>query len=255
MSNPLRDKSLEQHRYDKKARSLSASSLSDQIYSESLDDFPAFLHDSFRFYYLSIHQHLSSESTVLELGSGFGRHTLLLAKSGADVIASDISSDSLSLLSSIYSDYPNITTCQCDLENLPFAPNTFDLICSAGCLSYADNQIVLQSILTILKPGGAFVCIDTLNHNPIYRLNRIFHYLKGNRSLSTLQRMPTMSLISQYRDSFSAFSVKYFGIAAFLYPIINFFTGSKLAASFVQSFDRLLILKYLSFKFVFTATK
>jgi hypothetical protein len=36
-----------------------------------------------------------------------------------------------------------------------------------------------------LKNKGAFIAIDSLNNNPIYRLNRYLHYLKGERSLST----------------------------------------------------------------------
>jgi ubiquinone/menaquinone biosynthesis C-methylase UbiE len=46
------------------------------------------------------------------------------------------------------------------------------LIVSAGSLSYGDNDKVLDEIYRVLKNKGAFIAIDSLNNNPIYRLNR-----------------------------------------------------------------------------------
>jgi ubiquinone/menaquinone biosynthesis C-methylase UbiE len=63
------------------------------------------------------------------------------------------------------------------MEKLPFAGQSFDIIVSAGSLSYGDNDKVLDEIYRVLKNKGVFIAIDSLNNNPIYRLNRCLHYL------------------------------------------------------------------------------
>ena len=46
-------------------------------------------------------------------------------------------------------------------------------------LSYGDNDLVLKNVYQKLKPGGYFVCVDSLDNNIIYRINRYLHYLRG----------------------------------------------------------------------------
>ena len=55
------------------------------------------------------------------------------------------------------------------MEKLPFRDNSFDAICSAGSLSYGDNLIVMNEIYRLLKTGGSFIAVDSLNNNPIFR--------------------------------------------------------------------------------------
>jgi ubiquinone/menaquinone biosynthesis C-methylase UbiE len=43
------------------------------------------------------------------------------------------------------------------MEKLPFADQSFDLIVSAGSLSYGDNDKVLDEIYRVLKNKGAFI--------------------------------------------------------------------------------------------------
>ena len=40
------------------------------------------------------------------------------------------------------------------MEKLPFKNESFDVICSAGSLSYGDNNKVMSEIYRILKLGG-----------------------------------------------------------------------------------------------------
>lgn len=254
MLDSTQDKSTEKIRYDSKAKLVNMQDYQNLILSRSLEDFAPLLHNSFKCYYSNIRDALLHSTKVLELGSGCGRHTLVLAESGLPVIATDISMHSLRVLSKVYSGFPNVSVLQCDLERLPFEAESFDLICSAGCLSYGDNAVVLESVFRLLKPGGAFVCIDSLNHNPIYRLNRFFHYLRGSRSKSTLQQMPTLHLLARYKTSSSYFSISYFGALAFLYPILSVFLPPQYAATCLSCSDRS-FLKFFAFKFVFTAVK
>jgi ubiquinone/menaquinone biosynthesis C-methylase UbiE len=52
------------------------------------------------------------------------------------------------------------------MEKLPFADQSFDIIVSAGSLSYGDNDIVMNEIYRVLKLQGVFIAIDSLNNNP-----------------------------------------------------------------------------------------
>jgi ubiquinone/menaquinone biosynthesis C-methylase UbiE len=53
------------------------------------------------------------------------------------------------------------------MEKLPFANQSFDIIVSAGSLSYGDNDIVMNEIYRVLKLQGVFIAIDSLNNNNI----------------------------------------------------------------------------------------
>ena len=75
---------------------------------------------------------------------------------------------SIQYLKSHFIDYPNLTTCLADIECLPFKSNSFDVVVSAGVLSYGIHEVVLNEIHRVLAPGGCFICVDSLNHNPLY---------------------------------------------------------------------------------------
>jgi len=144
---------------------------------------------------------------------------------------------------------------QADMEALPFADQSFDCIISAGSLSYGDNETVLAEIHRLLKPGGRFVCVDSLNHNPIYRANRWWHYVRNRRSRSTLRRMPTLALIDRYRQMFGEVEVHFFGSLAWAMPIVVRLVGAERARGVSDWFDRSFRVTRSAFKFVMVATK
>jgi ubiquinone/menaquinone biosynthesis C-methylase UbiE len=114
-------------------------------------------------------------SFVLEIGAGMGENTKFLLATEAKVCATDISEYSLSVIEKRFNN-DKLTTKVADMEKLPFAGQSFDIIVSAGSLSYGDNDKVLDEIYRVLKNKGVFIAIDSLNNNPIYRLNRCLHY-------------------------------------------------------------------------------
>lgn len=149
----------------------------------------------------------------------------------------------------------NLKTRIADMEFLPFNDEEFDSVCCAGSLSYGDNHLVMQEIYRVLNPGGIFLCVDSLNHNPIYWLNRWFHFLCGRRTKSTLLRMPTLSLINNYGRCFGYQIVKYLGAIVWLSPILHFLLGSKITAYCIERFDKLIDVKESAFKFVMVCRK
>ena len=112
---------------------------------------------------------------MLEIGAGTGEFstTLIALASDGAVTATDISEASLQLLQQRYSNVANLETKVADMEALPFEDESFDVVCSAGSLSYGDNLVVMNEIFRVLRGGGGrFICVDSLNHNPIYKVNR-----------------------------------------------------------------------------------
>lgn len=130
-----------------------------------------------------------AKSKILEIAAGMGENTGILINMSFEVNAIDLSQKSVELMNSIFYDYVNFSAEVADMEKLPFDNESFDLVCSAGGLSYGDNMIVMDEIYRVLKSGGALIVVDSLNNNPVYRFNRYVHYLKGHRSKSTLVRM------------------------------------------------------------------
>ena len=83
---------------------------------------------------------------VLDLCSGNGENEEIFYQLGAKkVVLTDYRSDNAHLL--------------IDVHNLPFQPNSFDLIfCSQALEHWYNPYEALRQINLILKPGGSFVC-------------------------------------------------------------------------------------------------
>lgn len=184
-----------------------------------------------------------------------GAHTSILVEQSKRVIASDISCQSLDVLLKRFPFATNLETIVCDMEKLPFPAQSFDLVACAGGLSYGDNRIVRHEIYRVLRPGGYFVCIDSLNHNPIYKLNRLIHYLRGHRSLSTLKRMPKLSLIDSYQSQFSSVYIKFYGAFSWILAPVSRYIGEANSFALTNRLDSFFKTRKLAFKFVLSVQK
>ena len=192
---------------------------------------------------------------ILEIGSGNGVHTKILVETGLEVVATDISHASLELLVKNLNNPKNLKTEIADIEGLPFSNALFDFVVSAGSLSYGDSIDVMREIYRVLKPGGIFICVDSLNHNPVYRLNRELNYWRGLRSRSTQKNMPSIDTIKKYEDMFNLVEVKYYGAISYLMPTLKWLFGDNNAARFSDWFDITFSIRKSAFKFVMLAKK
>jgi ubiquinone/menaquinone biosynthesis C-methylase UbiE len=214
--------------------------------------------------YTAFEKHLenlvkSTENTkLLDLCCGDGIHSFTGALYGADVIALDYAENSI-ILAKRRSELVGVDVDfrTCDVENLPFETEKFDIVTCVGSLSYLNHEVFINEVMRVLKPNGKFICIDSFNHNPIYRLNRYIHYLKGNRTYSTLKRMPNNELLKIIKNNFSELDVEYFGIFVFLVPFLKFLTSPKKISRFLNNMDSIFnsIGRRYSFKILFVATK
>ena len=246
----MTDKNIEKKRYDDRAIKL--------IEANNFE-VPLGLHsymmEPIDSYKKNLLANVFNGARVLEIGAGMGENTEFLLNQGFNVHATDISSKSVEFLKKKYASYSLFEAEVADMESLPFKDNSFDVICSAGSLSYGDNSIVMNEIYRVLVKGGIFIAIDSLNNNPIYKLNRYIHFLLGNRSKSTLQRMPTIKLLEKYTVKFDNVEVAYFGSLTWLFPILRKFLNDDLMKEVSSSFDKKINIKKSAFKFTIKAIK
>ena len=185
-----------------------------------------------------IRQIVHSEIDVLDVCCGDGIHSLTAARLGAKVTASDLAEQNLVVAQAraFRAGLP-ITTLVANAESLPIPDQSLDIVTCVGSLSFVDLDLFLCEIIRVLRPGGTFLFVDSLNHNPIYRLNRWRHYRQGNRSLSTLRRMPTLGTLQRIRRDFPDLQVSCHGVFSFLAPLLRVL-GTERAARWLDWADQ-----------------
>lgn len=248
------DKQIERSRYEARASTQLADAGAPVPAVLGSQTLPAYLQAPYLLYERRIGELIGPAHRVLELGAGSGLHTLALVRTGAQVVASDISPQSLQVLGRVLgSAGGRLETRVADMEQIPFEDASFDVIVSAGSLSYGDPARVDAEIRRLLRPGGRLICVDSLNHNPVYRLNRWLHLLRGNRSRSTLLRMPGLARIEALRQGFGLAEAHFFGALSYAMPVLARISGENRARAFSDCLDRWIGTRRSAFKFVLVA--
>jgi SAM-dependent methyltransferase len=242
----MNDKYIEIKRYDDRAQKI-------LVAKKYYKKIPQYITIPYKYYFSFIKK--LKKNKLLEIGAGTGENTLRLIKMKFSICATDISPRSVEVLNKKYSKYKNFSSKVADMEKLPFKNDSFDVICSAGSLSYGDNNLVMNEIYRVLKFGGVVVLVDSLNDNPIYRLNRYINYIKGNRTESTLKRMPNLNLIDEYIKKFGYGKIKFFGSISWAFPILKLLLSEKLITKISNFLDKYFKIKKSAFKFVLILNK
>jgi SAM-dependent methyltransferase len=104
-------------------------------------------------------------STVLEIGADVGWASSILVEAGCRVIATDVT-DHLLLAAS--GDSPDLCRLIADMNRLPLADATADVVFAASCVHHSwDLGRTFREIARILKPGGAaYLCGEPLPSLP-----------------------------------------------------------------------------------------
>lgn len=249
------DKSLERDRYEERARLALESAPRSKTHDLGSAGIAETLRAPYTWYEQRLRELVLPRDDVLELGAGSGLHTAVLMTTGARVTATDISGSALKLLQHELGGLASerLVTRVADMEALPFRSGSFDVVTCAGSLSYGDPDLVDAEVRRVLRPGGTFVCVDSLNHNPIYRLNRWVQYARGRRTRSTLLRMPDSRRIEKIREHFGLVEVRYFGALTWAAPALAKLLGSKRATRALDAFDEAVGVSRSAFKFVLVA--
>ena len=126
---------------------------------------------------------------VLDAGCGSGRFAEIAARHGATVVAADFSF-AIDVARENLSGYSNVHCVQADLNQLPFAPQTFDLVYSFGVLHHTpDARMAFETIARLVKPGGLLSMFVYASYNKAFVYSSDFW-----RRLTT--RMPHRLLYS-----------------------------------------------------------
>lgn len=243
------DSERDRERYERANLNHLANDLLDL--EDGYESFPIQHTPPFAQYYKEIEKFLipkESKIRVLEIGAGNGQHTKQLLTSKTEVTALDISESSLAIIEKKFNGL--ITTVIGNIECLPFESDYFDLIVSAGALSYGEPKKVDSEIFRVLKMDGAFIFIDSLNHNWIYRANRFFRFMRGNRTLSTVLRIPDLVRVEEIGFMYKKSYVSYFGAWLWIFPLFRFTFGRRIAIKINGWLETLPISKRNAFKIV-----
>lgn len=250
--NQQRDTEIERSRYDARARELLESGkLLSGDYDFLINCSPEH-RNAFQKYYENILKNVKPGMKVLELGAGHGTHSTPPINGGGELWALDISDESLKILAKRY---PFVRAVVGNMESIPLETSSFDVVLSAGSLSYGNLERVTNEIIRVLKPDGCLIVIDSLDGNPIYQVNRFFHYLRGNRTYSTLKNMPNWKSVNSLRARFQETEALFFGSWLWLFPILTLVIPSSVAIKIIDRVERALPLRKRAFKFVLVCKK
>ncbi len=109
---------------------------------------------------------LSGSERVLDAGCGAGHTALTFAPHVAEVVAYDLSTAMLAQVDKLAKDrgLTNIRTEEGDVEALPFADGSFDLVVSRySAHHWPAPTRALAEIRRVLKPGGSFLLSDIVS--------------------------------------------------------------------------------------------
>lgn len=109
---------------------------------------------------------------ILEIGSGAGAHSCLFKRTGADIVAVDITPSRAAATAhklTLARGPGPARAYQADAEALPFRDGTFDVVYSNGVLHHSeDTGRCIAEVHRVLKPGGRAVIMLYSRHSAAF---------------------------------------------------------------------------------------
>jgi SAM-dependent methyltransferase len=121
--------------------------------------------------------HLGPGLSVLELGCGTGYFTRELARSGADIVAIDVSPELLEIARTNCS-APNV---RYEIQNaceLSYPDSVFDSVVGSSVLHHLEIEGALREIYRVLKPGGTICFTEPNMLNPQIAIQKNVPWVK-----------------------------------------------------------------------------
>jgi SAM-dependent methyltransferase len=121
--------------------------------------------------------HLKPGMTVLELGCGTGTFTRELARSGADIVAIDVSPELLEIARANCSE-PNV---QYQIQNahaLNYSQGVFDSVVGSSVLHHLEIKEALRDVYRVLKAAGTIYFTEPNMLNPQIAIQKNIPWIK-----------------------------------------------------------------------------
>jgi SAM-dependent methyltransferase len=119
------------------------------------------------------------------VGVGIGRYADVALRAGAEVWGIDLSY-SVEAAQANLGHNPGFHAVQANLFDLPFAPESFDVIYSFGVLHHTpDPAKAFAGLIKFLKPGGMIIVT-------LYSIHEIYHTSRHFRKLTTKLPSPIL---------------------------------------------------------------
>lgn len=203
---------------------------------------------------------------VLEIGCGTGTELLWSAQSGAaQVEGIDISSVGITKANQTISAASlgdRVTAKVMNVEALEYPAESFDVVLDREVLSSIEKTACIKEIARVLVPGGCFIGIECLGHNPIFNWHRKSKEKRGERLPWAVANILKRSDLALMEQTFGLLEVRHYhlllvlatpfllrmphSISRVMQRLLNWIDGALLSIPLVQP---------LAFKVVFVATK
>jgi len=165
---------------------------------------------------------------VLELGSGAGEGAVFMAKQGADVTATDLSSGMLEVVKKVAALHDvTVKTAIASADDLSqFEKGSFDVVYAANLLHHVDIARCLDSVKEVLKPGGVAAFWDPVAHNPVINI-----YRRMAEGVRTPDEHPIKrSDMKLFRERFNEVNYRFFWLSS-LWVFVKFWLIDRIHPS------------------------
>ena len=108
------------------------------------------------------------DKLVLDVGCGSGRWTYAMASLGATVVAVDLTEAGVEITHQATANFDHVVALQGSVFQLPFRPESFDLVVSWGVLHHTpDTRAAFDRIVPLVRRGGQLYVMLYEKHNPV----------------------------------------------------------------------------------------
>ena len=121
--------------------------------------------------------HLKPGMTVLELGCGTGCFTRELARSGADIVAIDVSPELLAI-AKLNCSVPNVRFQIQNAYSLSYSEAVFDSVVGSSVLHHLEIEEALRGVYRVLKPEGTICFTEPNMLNPQIAIQKNIPWIK-----------------------------------------------------------------------------
>ena len=246
--NTLSDQEIDKFNYNQFAQNLISQPI--ESFRFGINAVPFDQQKIFEKYYEAALMSITPDSRILEIGAGVGTHTGILASAiqgGGELYVNDISEISLDVNKMLH---PAVNVLCSSMNSINLPSDYFDIVFSCGSLSYEDPETVDREIKRLLKSNGRLVVLDSLNHNLIYRMNRIIRYILGSRTFNSVKRIPNMNRISNLSNDFESVNLFFYGSYLWVIKPLSLFIGKKSANKLHDVLEKFWPSQTNAFKFV-----